>query len=83
MQRPKDTQMATNYWLGSLVMFPLAPYALYFSLKPNYDSMFYAILYNAATKQGKLVKYEFMKREITPEVLNLHIYDLFLQLHHQ
>ncbi len=81
VRRPKDIGTAAGFWLGSLVMFPLLPYAVYYSTKPDYDTLFYAILYEKGSNKAKLVKYEFMKRPPTAPVLNLHLYDLLLQLH--
>jgi hypothetical protein len=81
VRRPKDGATLTGYLIGGIVMWPLLPYSLYYSVKPEYNTMFYAILYNIKTQKGKLVKYEFMKRELNTSVLNLHLYDLFLQLH--
>ncbi len=81
VRRPKDASIITGFWIGGILMWPLLPYSVYYSVKPEYETMFYAILYNTKTQKGKLVKYEFMKTDLNTAVLNLHIYDLFLQLH--
>ncbi|MEM1323949.1 MAG: hypothetical protein AAGG75_27055, partial [Bacteroidota bacterium] len=67
-------------------MFPalLVPYAIPFlvprMVKPEYDMLYYAILFDVKTGRNEIIKMDFFNKRDDKTLLNAHIYDVFYQI---
>jgi len=74
-------QRKPNGWyLSAFVPFAW-PIAVSYLFKSFYECLYYNCIYNVETGGFEMVKYEYLFTKDKDDVLNLHIYDAFLQIH--
>lgn len=66
------------YTLGSAGLF--LPYTIYLLAKPNFEMLYYAILYDTKTQRYEVLKYDYFRRKDSRSVINAHMYDAFNQI---
>jgi beta-barrel assembly-enhancing protease len=77
-KKPAGTLIAGGV-LSLLFIIPL-PYYAYYAIKPEYETLFYTVVYDTESRTSRLLKYEYMKVNDKKYVLDMHLYDAFLQL---
>jgi beta-barrel assembly-enhancing protease len=65
--------------LATAFILPL-PFWAYYAIKPEYETLFYTIVYDTETRTSRRLKYEYMKVNDKKHILDMHLYDAFLQL---
>ncbi len=69
------------YPLAGLCLGPVAaPFLAYYYAKPDFDCLYFNILYNAETGGFDMVKLENLSHRDNKVLLNMHTYDAFLQM---
>ena len=72
-----------NGWGGYYAAF-LLPYTIPFSIAnlftPQYDTMYYAILFDIKTGRRSIIKMDYFNKRDSNTVLQAHIYDVFFQI---
>lgn len=74
-----------NRYLGYRIFAALAawqasPYFLYKSVKPKYEMMHYAILFDVRTGKRQVLKFDFFKAQDSDSLIKAHLYDTFHQI---
>lgn len=69
------------YGLG-ILQFHLLPFALYKQMGPQYETLYYAIVFDVTTGKRSLIKYSQLRNPNTAMIHSL-IYDTFLQITHE
>lgn len=72
-----------NAWVGVVLscFYPvLLPFAVYKVARPEYDMLYYAILFDVKTGRRRTVKMEYFDKRDTDTVLKAHIFDTFVQI---
>lgn len=70
-------------WLqaGASLLLPyLLPLTLPNAIKPKYDMLYYAILFDVKTGRRSVIKMEYFDKKDSKMILNAHIYDVFHQI---
>ncbi len=74
-------QYAALKIIGSLVFFfPSTPFVAYASLKPDFDMLHYAILYDVKTGRRQVLKFDTFDKKDSDILIKAHLYDTFLQI---
>ncbi|MEY4926667.1 MAG: hypothetical protein RI894_1103, partial [Bacteroidota bacterium] len=55
-----------------------APIGIYMMVRPEYETLYYAVLYDAQTNRSKLLKYESFGETDHNFIIDSHLYDTFL-----
>lgn len=67
--------------IGSLLLFyPSMPLVAYASLKPKYNMLHYALLYDVRTGRRQVLKFEQFNRRDSDMLVKAHLYDSFVQI---
>jgi Fe-S cluster biosynthesis and repair protein YggX len=66
--------------LAGIGYFPILPYSIYKTVKPEYNMLFFNTLYDVKTGRLKTIKYDYMKKNDTRGILNSQLYDACLQI---
>lgn len=70
-------------WLqvGASLLLPyLLPLTLPNAIRPKYDMLYYAILFDVKTGRRSVIKMEYFDKKDSKMILNAHIYDVFHQI---
>lgn len=59
---------------------PFLIYTLPNALQPNYEMLYYAILYDVKTGKREVINFEYFKNRDTDTMLKAHLYDTFVQI---
>ncbi|MCC6725354.1 MAG: M48 family metallopeptidase [Saprospiraceae bacterium] len=70
---------AANILYG-ILLYPTLPYFIYKAVKPNYEMLHYAILYDVRTGRRQVLKFEFFDKKNTDDLVKAHLYDTFNQI---
>ncbi len=65
---------------AGLVYFPLLPFAIYSATKPEYDMLYYAVLYDVNEGTYKTLKFEYFDNRDSDTLIKAHYYDTLLQI---
>lgn len=66
--------------IASLVYPLILPYTIYAAVKPRYDMLYYAILYDVKTGRRQILKFDFFEHKDSDDLLKAHLYDVFVQI---
>jgi beta-barrel assembly-enhancing protease len=80
LREKKNSAMNTLGIMFSLFLPILTPVAIYKATKPEYDMLYYAVLYNVKDGTYQTVKYEYFDQRDSDTVLKAHYYDALLQI---
>jgi beta-barrel assembly-enhancing protease len=67
-------------WITSAIFPVVMPFAFYKTVKPEYDMLFYAILFDVKTGRRRTVKMEYFDKQDSNTLLKAHIFDTFTQI---
>lgn len=70
------------YLLYALIP-PAIPFALYYLIRPNFDTYYYCIVFNLRTGEPVLVNYANYRKRDARDMINSSVYDSFWQMKHQ
>ena len=77
----REANTKALYKLGLCIVIPyLLPFAIYDLVKPDYDMLQYAILYDVTTGKRQVVKYDYFNHRDNDAIVKAHIYDTFNQI---
>lgn len=76
--RQKDKYMNIVY--GLLVPY-LLPLILPDAVSPDYDMLYYAILFDVETGRRSVIKMDYFEKKDSKAILNAHVYDVFHQIY--
>ncbi len=65
---------------AGIVYFPLLPFAIYSATKPEYDMLYYAVLYDVNEGTYKTLKFEYFDNRDADALIKAHYYDTLLQI---
>jgi Zn-dependent protease with chaperone function len=71
---------ARNLYMLSLIFPPLFPAAILKSATPNYDMLYYAILFDVKSGRRSIIKMDYFNKRDNRSILQAHIYDVFYQI---
>ncbi|MEM9847396.1 MAG: hypothetical protein AAF847_05870, partial [Bacteroidota bacterium] len=74
----KNTKWKGVAW--SILMPYLMPFAVLNAVTPEYDMLYYAILFDVKTGRRSVIKMDYFNQRDTKGFLNAHIYDVFQQI---
>lgn len=77
--REKKEDAFTTF-LITLVLYPALPYGIYQLVTPEYETLYYSILFNVETGEVKMFDVKTVEQKDTNDLLNAYIYDTFLQI---
>lgn len=77
--REKKKNAALVALLG-LIYWPVLPIAIAGAAKPEYDMLYYAVLYDVRTGRNRVVKFEYFDKRDSDTILKAHFYDTFVQI---
>lgn len=77
--REKKKNAALVALLG-LIYWPVLPIAIAGAAKPEYDMLYYAVLYDVRTGRNRVVKFEYFDKRDSDTILKAHCYDTFVQI---
>lgn len=77
--REKKPSAALTICAG-IVFYPILPFAIYQAAKPEYDMLYYAILFNVKDGTYQTVKYEYFDSRDSDAILKAHYYDTLVQI---
>ena len=77
--REKKEDAFTTF-LITLVLYPTLPYGIYQLVTPEYETLYYSILFDVETGQVKMFDVNSVKQKDTGDLLNSYIYDTLLQI---
>jgi hypothetical protein len=66
--------------LLGVLFYPATPYLVYRAVKPNYEMLHYAILYDVRTGRRQVLKFDFFNKKHTDDIIKAHLYDTFSQI---
>ncbi len=75
-----------NGWklVGLSLFFPyVLPFTLPYAIKPEYDMLYYAILFDVETGRRRIIKMDYFDKRDSNTLLKAHIYDVFHQIKSQ
>jgi beta-barrel assembly-enhancing protease len=68
-------------YVGLSVLYPpFLIYTLPYALQPNYEMLYYAILYDVKTGKREVINYEYFKNRDSDSMIKAHLYDTFTQI---
>lgn len=67
------------YLLYALIP-PAIPFAVYYLVRPNYDTYYYCIVFNLRTGEPELVNYANYRKRDARDMINSSVYDSFWQM---
>ena len=67
------------YLLYALIP-PAIPFAVYYLVRPNYDTYYYCIVFNLRTGEPELVNYNNYRKRDARDMINSSVYDSFWQM---
>lgn len=65
---------------AGIVYFPLLPFAIYSATKPEYDMLYYAVLYDVNDGTYRTLKFEYFDNRDSDALVKAHFYDTMLQI---
>lgn len=65
---------------AGVLYFPILPFSIYYAAKPEYDMMFYAVLFDVRTGRRQTVKFEYFDKQDTDTLVKAHMYDVLTQI---
>jgi beta-barrel assembly-enhancing protease len=65
---------------AGIVYFPLLPFAIYAATKPEYDMLYYAVLYDVNDGTYNTLKFEYFDNRDSDALIKAHYYDTLLQI---
>ncbi len=65
---------------AGLAYLPLLPFAIYSATKPEYDMLYYAVLFDVNEGTYRTVKFEYFDNRDSDTLLKAHYYDTLLQI---
>jgi beta-barrel assembly-enhancing protease len=71
---------AAYYLLAGIYYYPALPVFIYLAIAPKYSSLLFVVSYNLETGASEVVKLQYMSIKDKTNVLNMHLYDAFLQM---
>lgn len=77
--REKNANAALSILLG-LIFYPALPFAIIKAVKPEYDMLYYAVLYDVKTGRRQVVRFNYFDKKDSSAVLKAHLYDTFAQI---
>ncbi|MEI6409790.1 MAG: M48 family metallopeptidase [Bacteroidota bacterium] len=77
--REKNPNAALMILLG-VIFYPALPFAIIKAVKPEYDMLYYAVLYDVKTGRRQVVRFNYFDKRDTDAVLKAHLYDTFAQI---
>ncbi|MFN0034346.1 MAG: M48 family metallopeptidase [Saprospiraceae bacterium] len=77
--REKKTGAALTVCAG-LLYFPLLPFAIYAATKPEYDMLYYSVLYDVNEGTYKTLKFEYFDTRDSDTLIKAHYYDTLVQI---
>ncbi len=77
--REKKKNAALIALLG-LIYWPALPIAIAGAAKPEYDMLYYAVLYDVRTGRNRVIKFEYFDKRDSDTILKAHCYDTFVQI---
>lgn len=63
-----------------LILYPTLPYFIYKAVKPNYDMLHYAILFDVKTGKRQVLKFDVFDKKDSDGLVKAHLYDTFSQI---
>jgi len=66
--------------LALLSVPPAAPFMLYNAVKPRYEMLHFAILYDVRTGRRQVIKFDTFKKRASDAMMKAHLYDTFSQI---
>ena len=76
-ERNKKVLWLDVFWLYA---FPALPFVIYNKVRPRYDMMYYAILFDIKTGRRQILKFDFFDKQDTNDLLKAHTFDTFAQI---
>ena len=70
------------YLLYALIP-PAIPFAVYYLVRPNFDTYYYCIVFNIRTGEPELVNYNNYRKRDARDMINSSVYDSFWQIKRQ
>lgn len=77
--REKKEDAFTTF-LITLVLYPALPYGIYQLVTPEYETLYYSILFDVETGEVKMFDVNTVEQKDTGDLLNSYIYDTLLQI---
>ena len=68
-----------GFW-GAVLMPYVIPFSIANLVTPQYDTMYYAILFDIKTGRRSIIKMDYFNKRDTNTILQAHIYDVFFQI---
>lgn len=65
---------------AGIVYFPLLPIAIYSATKPEYDMLYYAVLFDVSDGTYKTLKFEYFDNRDSDTLIKAHYYDTLVQI---
>lgn len=65
---------------AGLLFYPTLPFVIYNAVKPRYDMMYYAILYDVKTGRRQVLNFDYFNQKDSDAMVKAHLYDVFLQI---
>ena len=62
------------------MLYPTLPFFIYNAAKPQYEMMYYAILYDVKTGRRQVLNFEYYSQKDSDDIVKSHLYDVFLQI---
>lgn len=76
-ERNRKVFWTDAFWLYA---FPALPFVIYSKVRPRYDMMYYAILFDIKTGRRQVLKFDFFDKQDTNDLLKAHTFDTFSQI---
>ncbi len=76
--REKNTKWKTA--VASILLPYFLPYTIPRAFKPEFDMLYYAILFDVKTGRRSIIKMDYYDKRDSKTILNAHIYDVFHQI---
>jgi beta-barrel assembly-enhancing protease len=76
----ENNSAAWAYVGVSLLYPPFLIYTLPNALQPNYEMLYYAILYDVKTGKREVINFEYFKNRDSDSMIKAHLYDTFTQI---
>jgi hypothetical protein len=77
--REKKPSAALTICAG-IIFYPILPFAIYQAAKPEYDMLYYAVLFNVKDGTYQTIKYEYFDSRDSDAILKAHYYDTLIQI---
>lgn len=76
----RNKNKAGSKILLGMLLYPALPYFIYKAVKPNYEMLHFAMLYDVRTGRREVLKFEYFKHKNTDDLVKSHLYDTFNQI---